>query len=129
MVWDASNRQLLANFGGSAIWTAAITTTATSGITAAGTTQATATALTTRLNVVRTGGTGMGVILSSTLAGPQIVVSCTGAALLVYPPTCGLIDDGAANTAVTIPAKGSATFERYPGGVSFFTAAQATAAR
>ncbi len=69
-------------------------------ISAAGTTQGTATSLTAAVNYVSTVGAGAGVILS---AGPSQVVYNAGAnPLSVYPPTGAAINQLAANGAMTL---------------------------
>ena len=77
----------------------------TNAISAAGTTQGTATLLTTDLNNVTTVAAGAGVILPALGAGGRIVVISSGAnALLIYPPSGATIDGLAANTAISIPS-------------------------
>ena len=75
------------------------------GISAAGTTQATATALTKEFNVVSTVLSGNGVTLPTALAGYRITVFNTSAnALNVYPLGNGIINSAAANVAFSLPA-------------------------
>lgn len=73
----------------------------TNGISAAGTNQATATALgTTTYQRVTTAAASTGVKLPAAVAGMRIVVFNKGAnTLAVYPATGGIINDGAANAA------------------------------
>lgn len=72
-------------------------------VSAAGTNQATATALTADINDVTTVGASTGVILPTPVAGMKITVLSDGANnLLVYPHSSGTIDGGTANTAVTL---------------------------
>lgn len=72
-------------------------------VSAAGTNQATATALTADINVVTTVGSGAGVKLPTAVTGMKITVFSDGANnLAVYPATGGKIDALAANTAVTL---------------------------
>jgi hypothetical protein len=74
-------------------------------ISAAGTTQGTATALTKEFNVVSTVLTGNGVVLPTAVAGYRITVLNTSAnALAVYPLGNGIINSGAANAAYSQPA-------------------------
>ena len=75
------------------------------GISAAGSTQGTATALTTDFNVVSTVLVGNGVSLPTALAGYRITVFNTSAnALAVYPLGNGIINSAAANVAFSLPA-------------------------
>lgn len=72
-------------------------------VSAAGTSQATATALTADINNVTTVGSGTGVILPVPVAGTKITVFSNGANnLLVYPNSGATIDANSANTAVTL---------------------------
>ena len=71
-----------------------------SALTAAGTTQATAVAMEGDLNVITTGTTGQGGILSAyAIAGDdQVVYNATSADLRVYPPVGGNMNQLAANS-------------------------------
>jgi hypothetical protein len=70
------------------------------GISAAGSTQGTATALAKDINVVSTVSAGQGVVLPTAVAGMRISVFNTSAtALSVYPATGGAINSLAANAA------------------------------
>lgn len=72
-------------------------------VSAAGTDQATATALTADINDVTTVGSGSGVKLPTAVTGMKITVFSDGANnLLVYPATGGAIDGGTANSAATL---------------------------
>lgn len=72
-------------------------------VSAAGTNQATATALTADINNVTNVGASTGVRLPTAVTGMKISVFSNGANnLLVYPHTSGTIDGGSANTAVTL---------------------------
>ena len=84
----------------------------TTGITAAGATQGTATAITTSNNVVSTVAAGTGVVLPTPAkAGFRLTVENRGAnTLSVYPASGGTIDGAAANAAVSIPAGAAATY-------------------
>lgn len=90
----------------------AITGSTTSGLTAAGTTQGTALAVSDDVNVVTTTAAGTGVILPSNLTkNDRMVVSNHGAnALLVYPPTGGAIDNGTANAGLSVAANATLEF-------------------
>ena len=71
------------------------------GISAAGTTQGTATALTGQINDVATVGAGTGVALPTAVAGQQDTVCNDGAnALLIYPASGASIGSNAANSPV-----------------------------
>ena len=99
---------------GGAVWAGtaqALNGQVVSGISAAGTTQAGATALTGDVNVVTTTGSGAGVVVMATLdVGDSIVVANLGAnGLAVYPPSGGAINGGSANAAVSVAAGKVAT--------------------
>lgn len=80
-----------------------ITKSVAVAISAAGTTQGTATAITKDLNGVSTVGAGAGVILPAAVAGLELIVVNTGAnALLVYPATGAAIDANATNAAFSL---------------------------
>ena len=83
------------------------------GLTAAGTTQATALLLAKEINVVATVAAGSGVVFPLPVAGTRIVVINTSATSLnVYPsPTgSGIINSLAANAAFVVPAGGKLEF-------------------
>jgi hypothetical protein len=74
-------------------------------ISAAGTVQGNATAITKDFNVVSTVASGAGVRLPTAIAGYRITVINTSAnALAVYPATSGIINSAAANAAYSQPA-------------------------
>jgi hypothetical protein len=76
----------------------------TSSITAAGSTQGTATSLTRPINIVSTVSSSTGVVLPATVAGMRMIVVNNGAnALNVYPPSGGAINSGATNAAYSQP--------------------------
>lgn len=77
----------------------------TNGITAAGTTQATATAIYSEVNIFATVPVGAGGLLPSNRgAGDQLEVANLGAnALAVYPPVGSAIGTGATNAAFSVP--------------------------
>lgn len=85
---------------------------AAAGISAAGTTQGTATALTKDQNEVTTVAAGSGVKLPASTAGNAIAVANAQAtnALLVYPATGDAINALAANTALSLAAGKNAIF-------------------
>ena len=71
-------------------------------ISAAGTAQANATAITKEINVVSTVATGAGVVLPTAVAGMAVIITNTSAnSLLVYPAANGIINSLAANAAFT----------------------------
>ena len=81
------------------------------GISAAGSTQGTATALTRPINVVSTVSASQGVILPATVAGMRILVfNTSGTAVNVYPPSGGVINSAATNAAYSLPAGGRLEF-------------------
>lgn len=93
------------------------------GLTAAGTTQATALALVEDNNFVGTTAAGTGVILQSNLKkGDRIYVFNGGAnALLVYPPVGGTIDGAAANAGLSLATLKGAMFICAGDGLTFGT--------
>jgi hypothetical protein len=78
----------------------------TTSITAAGSTQGTATTLTRPINVVNTVSSGAnGIILPTVPAGARILIVNTSAnALNVYPPSGAVVNSGATNAAYSQPA-------------------------
>jgi hypothetical protein len=77
---------------------------------AAGATQATATALTADLTILTTVGAGTGVVLRG-VPGRQIVLNGQAVnALLVYPPVGGFINVAAVNVGFSVPLSKSAEF-------------------
>jgi hypothetical protein len=72
-------------------------------ITAAGTTQATATALTADINIITTATSGQGVQLYNGVIGDeQTIYNGTLNAIYVYPPTGGNVNQLAANAGFTL---------------------------
>ena len=88
-------------------------TTVATGLTAAGTTQATALALNNQYNVVSTVAANSGTVLPAPGAGGLIVtINNRGANTLnVYPNSGATIDALAANAATTVPANGQLIIE------------------
>ena len=86
-------------------------------ISAAGTAQGNATALTKEVNVVSTVASGAGVVLPTAVAGMEIKIINTAAnSLLVYPASTGIINSLAANAAFTLGAtSGMITFTAVSG--------------
>ena len=83
----------------------------TAAVTAAGTTQAGATALTKTYNVVTTATSNQGVKLPTAQAGSvYTVINATGVNVKIYPNTSGTINGGSSNVAVNIPAGTSTKF-------------------
>lgn len=80
-------------------------------VSAAGTNQGTATAITREMNVVSTVATGAGVILPTAVAGMAITLINTSAnTLLVYPHVGGDINGGVTNAAFVQPAGATLQF-------------------
>lgn len=80
-------------------------------ITAAGTTQGTATAIAADINMVTTATANQGVILPAITPLDVItVINSSGAAIKVYPATGDYIGTGAVNVAVTLANGARATF-------------------
>jgi hypothetical protein len=89
----------------------ALAGTVASRLSAAGTTQATAYAMSLDdVQIFATVGAGTGAVLPATLsAGDQMTVANFGTnALSLYPPVGGTIANGAANAAVSVPANKTA---------------------
>lgn len=78
------------------------------GVTAAGTTQGTGTALTKTYNIVGTASANQGVVLPDVSTGLKCVVyNSTSATIKIYPAAGESIDDESANVAITLrPNKG-----------------------
>ena len=97
--------------GGNIITTNYVIRSVSTSISAAGTVQANATALTKEINVVSTVASGSGVRLPTAVAGMVISITNTNAnSLLVYPATSGIINSLAANAAFTQPAGATLQF-------------------
>ena len=80
-------------------------------VTAAGTTQETATAITADYNVVTNVASGTGVTLPTATVGRRILIVNKGANTLnVYPATGAAIDSLTTNTAISLPANSSLEF-------------------
>lgn len=98
--------------GLSSLAVTAITQDVNAAVSAAGTTQATATELTSTVSDVTTVGSGSGVVLSSKLAtgDSQLVLNSGANPLSVYPPTGMKINQLAANTAILLQPNTAAEF-------------------
>ena len=116
---EQSNSLLLNTAGGSitvgsngnATFTNNIVSSVATGISAAGSSQGTATGITKDINVVSTVAAGAGVIFSTIVVGCQMVVINAGAnPLLVYPPSGVAIDSLGANIGFTLPVGGKIMF-------------------
>lgn len=79
------------------------------GLTAAGSTQATALALTADHNKIGTAALNTGVLLRK-VAGMQTVYNGGANAVSVYPPVGGTINSGAANAAFSVATTKTAAF-------------------
>ena len=80
-------------------------------ISAAGTTQATATLLSAPINEITTAAAGSGVVLSPVAFGYTVGIYNSGAnPVKVYPPTGQQFNGLAANTGISLPANTYATF-------------------
>ncbi len=84
--------------------------TVAAGLSTAGTTQATATALASPTNVVSGVTAGQGVLVGSTGVPRQEVINTGTVDLTVYPPIGGTFRGMSAGSPVTVPAGGSANF-------------------
>jgi hypothetical protein len=81
------------------------------GISANGTTQAQATAITKEMNIVSTVLSTQGVVLPTAIAGMVLTITNTSAnALLVYPAVNGIINSQSANAAYSHPAGATLQF-------------------
>ena len=88
----------------------AIAGSVATGLVAAGTTQATALALTSQTNVIGTAAASSGVILPVGLSGDTVFVRNGGANTVnIYPPVGGVINALSANAALTLAAGASTT--------------------
>lgn len=98
--------------GLSPLATQAITGSRALTVTAAGTTQGTATALTAAVNVVTTcTEAASGVILTAYAAGDSIMVcNATTSNLRVYPPVGGTLSGASANVPLTMAPNSSEEF-------------------
>lgn len=103
--------QSLMAFGLSPFTTSAILGDVANGLTAVGTTQANALALSAVNSIITTAAAGTGVRLMPTGTSDDVWVVNLGAnALLVYPVVGGSIQGGAANASFSIPAGKTAMF-------------------
>lgn len=85
------------------------TASITAAVTAAGTDQSGATALTKTFNVVTTATANQGVKLPTAAAGLRYnVVNGTSVNVKIYPNTSGTINSGTANAAIDLPAGATA---------------------
>lgn len=98
--------------GGDHMETAAICQDVGTSMSAAGTTQATATELVNCLSDVTTVASGSGVILASkaTPGDSQIVLNSGANVLKVYPPVGAKINNLTLNTAIVVPINSSCEF-------------------
>jgi hypothetical protein len=104
----------LMGMGASAGFAGQVAGDITTAITAAGSTQGTATAIYSDVNVVSTAAASTGVLLpSNRSAGDTVEVVNLGAnSLSVYPPTGGNINNGAANAAFAVASTKGAVFRQ-----------------
>jgi hypothetical protein len=88
---------------------------AATGISAAGTTQGTATALVNADTVVGTVASGSGVVLSSTTTGgdEQSIYNAGANALKIYPPSGATINNLAANAPMLLAVNTACRFKFY----------------
>lgn len=93
------------------------------GITAAGTTQATAYQLTKSISIIGTAALSSGVILPGNCGHSDVLrVKNEGAnAATVYPPVGGTIDGGAANAGVSVAVAAGVTLVCVDNGLTFHT--------
>lgn len=95
---------------GGSLWVGSLAHTQNLAMSGAGSTQATATAITTDLSAFTTVGASTGAILPTpTIAGEDYVLANWGAnALSLYPPVGHKANNGSTNAAVSVPAGKSA---------------------
>ncbi len=95
--------------------------TCTDSLVATGSTQGTALALPSDVNVFTTVAASTGCILGASPApGDEIIVTNLGAnALLVYPPVGGTVQTGGTNAGFSVAASKSAKFIARPGSLNF----------
>lgn len=85
-----------------------------SAVSAAGTTQGTATALTAAVSVVTTAAASSGVVLTNSEIGDEYEVLNLGAnAVTVYPPTSGQINQLAANSGFSLGTNTAVKIKKY----------------
>lgn len=103
-------RELQTNFSGQA--TSAIVGSVAQTFTAAGTTQATATAIAAVTTFITTATEGQGAILPASMnSGDQATVgNATTVSVYVYPPTGGKINNATANIPMMIAPSTAVTF-------------------
>ena len=107
----ATTTKLTFNASTGSLFATLMTFGTTDTITAAGSTQGTATALTTSINNVTTTAASTGVLLPTAIAGYRIVIRNGGAsALNVYPNTSATINAGSVNVAYSLVAGGCIEF-------------------
>ncbi len=92
--------------------------TTTQNLAAAGTAQSGATAVSAPTVYVVSGAANAGALLIPTIKNVKII-NVTAVTILVYPPSNGTINGGAANAAVSIVAGGSARFGSVDGAAWF----------
>lgn len=86
-----------------------LTGSTSAAVTAAGTTQGTATALTSDVNIITTStaGTGLGVVMPGATSGKYaVVVNRSANAINLYPASGHAFDGLAANTPISVPVNG-----------------------
>jgi hypothetical protein len=96
----------------SALTSNSMLVTVTATVSAAGSTQGTATALTTDFNVATTVAASAGVVLPATTVGQNVWVDNKGAnALTIYPPSGSAIDNLAVNAGYSLAINAGAEFK------------------
>ena len=88
---------------GAVTFTGTLTAGINASVTAAGTTQGDATALTKTYNIVQTATANQGVVLPDCATGVRVTVfNSTAATIKIYPASSESIDDGALNAPITL---------------------------
>lgn len=103
-------RELVSTFGASRV--GALKGSMSQTFTAAGTTQATATAITTVFTLVTTATEGQGALLPASMDNSDQCTVCNGTAVsvYVYPPSGGKINNGTANIPMMLAPQTSVDF-------------------
>lgn len=117
-----SGQVLVSGGTGSPTWTGSLSLSAltltgallfntAAAVSAAGTTQGNATALTADVNAVTTVASGTGVVLPANVGQETTVFNRGANALLVYPASSAKIDGASTNAAVSVPVNGWVTLQ------------------
>ena len=107
---DLTDVNLKAN-SAAPVFTGMVRRSVNAAVSAAGTTQGTATSIANDIIVVTTASASQGVILPASVPGVQIVIiNTTAVAVNVYPPSGGQVDSLGTNIAFSLPTNGKIMF-------------------